>query len=245
MLKHHIINALIRKNGYRAYLEIATPYAGGRFKDIERTGLRTCHRLVYRCPDDFDDGFEVTFRSGNDEIETLLPADQRYDMVFIDAWHTLGCVSRDLREAFSRLTPGGTIVLHDCCPTTKKMARPEGDLGPWNGMAYCAFLDFVLSTPETVYYTVNTDFGCGVIKRKPAADPLAAKFKRAGELADRWRSQRSEGTDVFAFFRRHRKPLLRLVSGNEFLSMEDIEHRGPVSRLYHTLTEWPHRWAFG
>ena len=54
--KAHLINHLAGVHGYRHYLELCTFMSGGRYDEIDRAKLPTCRRLMYRCPDDFDDG---------------------------------------------------------------------------------------------------------------------------------------------------------------------------------------------
>ena len=46
-----------------------------------------------------------------------------YDLVFIDGLHVADQVERDIVNSLLNLAPAGTIVLHDCNPTTES-ARP-------------------------------------------------------------------------------------------------------------------------
>jgi hypothetical protein len=230
MRKYEIVNTLIAKNRYRRYLEIGTPLAGFRFSRIDRTNLSLCHRLMYRCPASFQDGAEITFRSQDDRISQLINPAMSYDLIFIDAHHTLECSLRDLQAALDMLSPEGAIVAHDCCPTRKSAATPWFHPGSWTGVTYCAYIDFVLSHPDLDYYTVDSDFGCGVIKRATSAD--APRPTASNPLATLWHSERARQPDIFDFFRQHRKELLHLISIKDFLAMQNAR-LSPLSRLLH------------
>jgi hypothetical protein len=228
MRKYEIVNILITKNGYRRYLEIGTPLAGFRFSRIDRAHLSLCHRLMYRCPPSFQDGSEITFRSEDERISHLIDPAMSYDLIFVDAHHTLECCLRDLQAALEMLSAQGTIVAHDCSPASKAAATPWFRPGSWCGVTYCAYIDFALSHPDLDYYTVDTDFGCGVIKRATFAD--VARPAASNDLAALWRSERGRQKDVFDFFRQHRKELLHLVSVKDFLAMLNAR-LSPLSRL--------------
>ena len=205
MSKYDIVNALVLKERYERYLEICTPNTGGTFRKIKRANLHACHRLLYRCPPEFRDGGEISFRSGNDAIEGVLPAGAIYDIIFIDPWHTFECSLRDLQEAFSMLSPRGTMVVHDCSPPSKEVASPQLRDGPWSGVTYCAYIEFLWSHPEVEYYTVNTDYGVGVVKKRNGDDNTRAGSGRATEIIEQWHRARADNNyDVFDFFSTHR-----------------------------------------
>jgi hypothetical protein len=230
MQKYEIVNALIARNSYGRYLEICTPSTGFRFSRIDRTHLHWCHRLMYRCPPGFTDGSEITFRSGDEHIGHLLDPALPYDLIFLDPHHTFECSMRDLQSALAMLRPQGAIVVHDCSPTTKELAGPTFRSGPWFGVTYCAYLDFLLSHPDLVYYTVDADYGCGVIT-KASRDQVSAS--RHSELGRLWRLQRNQQQDMFDFFHHHRRELLNLISVRDFLSHEKVSLSG-----FSRLTRW-------
>lgn len=240
MQKYEIVNALIAKNGYSKYLEICTPSTGLRFSRIDPTPLLWRHRLVYRCPASFTDGSEISFRSNDEEIAHLLDSTLPYDIVFVDAYHTFDCSLRDLQSALSMLRPGGAIVVHDCCPKDQKLCNPSFRPGAWFGVTYCAYIDFVLSHADLVYYTVDADCGCGVIKR--SAPGQTGPSPRAGnhELARLWFEEKNRNRDMFHFFRQHHRELLNLISVKDFLAVESVvlprlsQWRETVATLLHT-----------
>jgi len=225
--KYEIVNALVTKNGYESYLEICTSETGGRYWRIDKKRLRVCHRLLYRCPQEFADGEEITFRSADDSIENLLNAGLTYDVVFVDSWHTFDCSMRDLETGLSVLREGGVMVVHDCFPR-KEFAGPVFYGGCWSGVTYAAYVEFLLSRRELFYCTVDTDYGCGVVKKIRRDEACKPPYGVTDVIVEQWRSKRSRGDDMFDFFYNHRRELLNLVSAEEFLAMENLQTPLPV-----------------
>jgi hypothetical protein len=250
--KFNLVNALIRRRSYRSYLEICTPLTGMTFHRVDKTSLHRSHRLMYRCPPGFSDGNEITFRSENDDIKGLLSLLGSYDIVFVDGWHTYECALRDLRAAFSKLSPGGAIVAHDCFPAKREHTSnvPPRRWSRWNGLTYCAYLDFTLSQPVLEACVVEADDGCAVIKK--AGDTGFAE-PRNTEIAGRWHRHRAQrGFDVFDFFDAYRNELCNVLSLDDFLAREGIDRRTQrpsasylletiVAGVRHTVATRPHR----
>jgi len=145
---------------------------------------------------------------------------------FADPFHTLHCSARDLLAAYAL---GSIIVVHDCCPTSRRFARPSFQIGGWCGVTYCAFIEFVLSHPDVVYSTVDTDFGCGVIKKDPENENVRAESY--AELLNLLTLGKSHNLDTFECFRQHKDRLLKMVSIKAFLALEGI-------RRSHTAALW-------
>jgi hypothetical protein len=86
--KAQLINQIAQVRKYSNYLEICTPLTGGYYRDIEHGRFNPCHRLMYRCPAEFDDGFPIDFRSPDVAVGTLLNESAarrvRYDVIFVD-----------------------------------------------------------------------------------------------------------------------------------------------------------------
>ena len=100
--KAHLINHLAGVHGYRHYLELCTFMSGGRYDEIDRAKLPTCRRLMYRCPDDFDDGLTIDYRSATLDIgeclKTISQEGRSFDIVLVDSWHEFEPSWRDLVE---------------------------------------------------------------------------------------------------------------------------------------------------
>jgi hypothetical protein len=212
--KYQVINLLSAVLDLRTLLEISTPTTGQTFAEALESGqyLRA-DRLTYRCPADHTDGLPIRFRSDAPTsmgvVQRLIAASGHaplYDVVFVDPHHTWWCSTTDLVGGWLLLRPGGVMVVHDCNPRCAEITSPVFRAGEWCGVTYQAYLDFVIGGGAGGYFTVDTDYGVGVVFKGvtgPAADPtLAAGWRKVGE----------EGDDPFEFFARHREELLHLVS---------------------------------
>ena len=103
MHKFDIVNALGRAYGGCRYLEICTPTTGARYSFVDPAVFSTRHRLMYRCPEAFDDGEDITFRTSAESscdiirtVHALQPPADRYDVVFVDPWHSYDASIADL-----------------------------------------------------------------------------------------------------------------------------------------------------
>jgi hypothetical protein len=211
---------------YRRYLEISTTTSGFRFLTAHDAGFEVCLRCMYKCAEDFDDGQPIDFRSADLDISACLSMIRArgslFDIVFVDPHHTYECSMRDLREAFTLIPDGGAMVVHDCDPPKKWLAAPNYLPGPWCGVTYKAFIDFVLGREDLEYCTVDTDFGCGVIIKRssgPRPRALPATPLPAGpQLIANWRAVGNNYDAAFDLFARERTSLLQLVSVDSFRS---------------------------
>lgn len=166
--KYELINWLGQQYNYRSYLEVATANSGFQFADIDNQIFSTRDRIMYRLPPDYYDGMLVTCGSSTAEscdcFRLLIEQDKKYDLVFVDSYHTYEASRRDLELALLVLKPTGTIVVHDCNPPMEIYTCPESMQGNWTGVTYLAFLDFVRETVNLDYCVVDMDWGCGVVR---------------------------------------------------------------------------------
>ena len=231
--KADVVRQLASVHGYRRYLEICTATTGFLFAAVREAGFESCFRLIYRCPDDFDDGEPVDFRSPGDDISACLAEIKArglgFDVIFVDPHHTYDATTRDLRAAFGLIRPGGALVIHDCDPPNRMMARPDHTPGAWCGVTYKAFIDFVLGNDRLVYCTVDTDFGCGVILKQPRRHGLAVALaaEREKQLVTAWRAVGNDYDRAYDLFAVEKQRLLRLVTVEAF---RDPERGGPFAR---------------
>jgi len=91
--------------------------------------------------------------------------------------------------------------------------------GEWCGVSYQAYVDFISQRHDLAVYTVDTDYGCGVIRKLAGPSPQSATAAGAELLAD-WRSKRSDSKEAFAFFHEHKQVLLNLITTDEFFVRE-------------------------
>jgi hypothetical protein len=239
--KADLINELSAIHGYRKYLEICTPTTGNMYGAIDRARFSTCHRLMYRCPAEFDDGMLIDFRSSNlgiDEcVKTIRARASEYDVILIDPFHEYEPSARDLKEAVNLLNPTGTIIVHDCFPLDETIAVPEYIDGSWCGVTYKAYVDFMLANKSLLFCTVDTDYGCGVIRRDASLSVFRRIARRASRMiarddrryvAGQWMRAGNDYDAIFKLLQVHSKLLLNLVTVDEFLTGE--RNGSPVLR---------------
>jgi len=240
--KMDIVKLLRRKYALGEVLEISTPTTGLSFAEL-MSGVPGAHRLVYNCPDGVDDGQPYTYRTdariSGILTNAILAANRNapcYDLVFVDPFHTYDCTATDLSGAYALLRPGGIMVVHDCNPECATLTAPEFVPGDWLGVTYMAFIDFVLGRGELSFYTVDTDYGCGVVykdRKLPGAGAPVSNGIRE-RLTRAWNATRHDDAARFEFFAQHRRALLNLKSIEEFAALEGF----PLAQALVEESEW-------
>jgi hypothetical protein len=220
--KADLINHLAEVHGYRHYLELCTYTSGRRYAEIDRTKL-DCRRLMYRCPDGFDDGMPVDYCSPTFDISECLAKirheGRSFDIALVDSWHEYEPSWRDILEGFRLIRADGILVVHDCLPPRPEITVPTYIPGEWCGVSYQAYVDFISGRHDLAVYTVDTDYGCGVIRKLGAPSPESATPASDELLAD-WRSKRGDPVEAFAFFHAHKQVMLNLITVEEFFARE-------------------------
>lgn len=202
MQRYDIINHLIRVHDYKSYLEIGV-----------------CN------PKDCFDKIMIDFKIGvdpNGAATHTMTSDEffaqnitaRYDIIFIDGLHLHEQVLKDIENSLTRLHYGGTIVMHDCLPEEEYQQFRDGISGmPWNGDTWKAFADMRQNRLDLEMFVIDTDWGCGIIRRRDR--PLY------GEMADRQNAERiikpSNGWTWDTFIK-HRDHLMNVITVEEFLN---------------------------
>ena len=101
--KSDVVNWIAREAGFRSYLEISTAFSGFQFGKIDRNAFKVMERVVYCATVDFNDGLPVTEMSFSDDsrvgLEALTNSSQRFDVIFVDPWHTYESSHRDIKSA--------------------------------------------------------------------------------------------------------------------------------------------------
>lgn len=132
--------------------------------------------------------------------------DRDFDLIFIDGLHTGEQVARDIENSLKFLSPGGTIVLHDLNPPTAEIARSNpsgGSVSSWCGTSWKGFVQFRATRGDLEMYVVDTDWGCGVIRRG-RQDLYAGPYENYQDLED------------------NRSLALNLISVEEFLERNPV-----------------------
>ena len=192
MTRTEIINSLIRKYNYKSYLEIGvnTPLQPGyNWIGIK---IQTKHGV--------DPNVETTFQMTSDEFFEKHVA-QKYDIIFIDGLHIFEQVYKDIINSLKYLNDNGTIVVHDCNPIEEITQRRKRASDAWHGDVWKSILKLRTEEKNLEVFTVDTDEGCGII-RKGSQELL---------LADK-----NINIYDFSYLEKNRENVLNLISVDSF-----------------------------
>ncbi len=192
MTRTELINGLIKKNKYSTYLEIGVNTPSQPGYNWSNVLVETKHGV--------DPNVDTTFRMTSDEFfEKYIQ--QKYDIIFVDGLHIFEQVYRDIVNSLLNLNEGGIIVVHDCNPMTEITQRRLRASDAWHGDVWKSIIKLRMENPELEIHTVDTDEGCGLI-RKGSQELLIV----------------SEEINVyeFSFLEKNRKKALNLISTEEF-----------------------------
>lgn len=78
-----------------------------------------------------------------------------FNLAFLDGLHLFEALLRDFINAEKAMDPGGVIVLHDCCPTTRRMAERERPKGLWTGDVWKTLLILLRHRPDLKIEVAN------------------------------------------------------------------------------------------
>ena len=171
--RYDIINHFIRTRNYRTFLEIGTAH-GETYQNVI---------APIRISVDPDPESAATFRMTSDEFFNLArdydELGMTFDIIFIDGLHECNQAYRDIRNALALLNPDGVIVMHDCLPTSEAMQQHSSTYpgGLWTGDVWKAFVK-ARSDLSCLMYTIDTDFGCGIIDTKYRIDFGITEYKQ-------------------------------------------------------------------
>jgi len=192
MTRTEIINGLIKKYGYKSYLEIGvnTPSQPGyNWVGVE---IELKHGV--------DPNVDTTYKVTSDEFFKN-KITRKYDIIFIDGLHIFEQVYLDIVNSLNALEDGGIIVVHDCNPITEITQRRERASDAWHGDVWKSILKLRIENPELDISTVNTDEGCGIIKK---GSQITLKVDTSDEIYE------------YPFLESNRKEVLNLISVGDF-----------------------------
>jgi hypothetical protein len=156
MTRTELINGLIQKNDYKTYLEIGVNSPAQPGYNWVGVNVPVKHGV--------DPNVDTTYKVTSDEFFEK-HASQKYDIVFVDGLHLHEQVYRDITNSLNFLNENGVIVVHDCNPVTEITQRRERASDAWHGDVWKAIVQLRMENPDLEIHTVNTDEGCGIIKK--------------------------------------------------------------------------------
>ena len=192
MTRTELINSLIEKNNYTNYLEIGVNSPAQPGYNWVGIKIPVKHGV--------DPNVDTTFKMTSDEFFEN-SVNQKYDIIFIDGLHIFEQVYKDIINSVNALNENGIIVVHDCNPVTEITQRRERASDAWHGDVWKSIVKLRIEEPNLEIYTVNTDEGCGIIK-KGSQELLTV----------------NEGIDIYDydFLEKNREKALNLISVDEF-----------------------------
>lgn len=153
MNRTDIIQTLIDVTEAKSYLEIGIS-AGDNWKKIR------CDRKVSVDP---EPASRADHALTSDEF--FNENKEKFDVIFIDGLHHADQVYRDINNSLEVLNDNGYIICHDLNPQKKEHQTIPFTGGTWNGDCWKAFVSLKRSRSDLEMFTVNTDHGCGIIRR--------------------------------------------------------------------------------
>ena len=194
MKRYEIINYLIHKHGYKTYLEI------GVQNHVCFDNVNIKSKICV----DPDPNAKADFVMTSDEFFAQTSKGVTWDIVFIDGLHPHEQSLKDVMNALDFISENGTIVMHDCNPQKEIEQRVPRETKRWNGDVWKTLVTLMQSMDDLEIFTVDTDEGCGVIRK-------SSKRRHLLDITDNYLTYEN--------LNKHRKQWLNLISTNEFLEL--------------------------
>jgi hypothetical protein len=196
MTRANIINNFIQKFGYESYLEIGTQNPNVNFNQIEIKNKYS----VEPFPPSGLNANDYSFVGTSDQYFDFISPDTKFDIIFIDGLHHYQQVLKDIENSLNHLSDNGTIVCHDCLPTTEKMQERDDHGGEWTGDVWKAIAKLRIETIDLDIKVVDTDYGCGIIRRGTNIPYVT-----------------NENYKTYTFFNSNKQELMNVISKEQLL----------------------------
>lgn len=203
--KEDIINYLGHKYNLKNYFEISSIINGFIYDKVDNSFF-TKELFLYNPPTNlinlrYDTNIEpIDYDVGIEKYKN-----NKYDIIFIDSYHTFEQSVQDIEFAYSLLNDNGFIIIHDCAPTNINLIGNYKS-NAWCGQTYSAFIHFRMKTPYIKSNVVNIDFGCGIISKNSLNNDVFI-LDNSLTLKD---------VSDWHYFTNNKKKLLNLISVKEF-----------------------------
>jgi hypothetical protein len=159
----------------------------------------------------------------------LLGLEGTIDLVIADPHHTYEATSAGVVAGLRLLRPGGVMLVHDCLPPPD-LIEPEFQQGSWCGESYAAFRD-VCRAQQLPWFTINADFGIGVVSQLVRNPPAAPALEVPGH--DPVKSRRAYLADPYTFMR-------AVTPSDAHVAIERMTIGDPVDDLVQVFRGWEH-----
>ena len=196
MTRTDIINNFIQKFGYKSYLEIGTQNPNGNFNQIDIKNKYS----VEPFPPSGLNANDYSFVGTSDQYFDFISPDTKFDIIFIDGLHHYQQVLKDIENSLNHLSDNGTIVCHDCLPTTEKMQERDDHGGEWTGDVWKSIAKLRIETIDLDIKVVDTDYGCGIIRRGTNIPYVT-----------------NENYKTYTFFNSNKQELMNVISKEQLL----------------------------
>jgi hypothetical protein len=130
----------------------------------------------------------------------------KFDIIFIDGLHHNNQVLKDIENSLNHLSENGTIVCHDCLPTTELMQERDDHGGEWTGDVWKAIAQLRVETIDLDIKVINTDYGCGIIRRGTNL-PYQINV---------------ENYKTYSYYDKHKNEMLNIISTEQFIEWINI-----------------------
>lgn len=150
-----LLNYIALTNHYETYLEIGV------------AGKDTFNKVCIAAKECVDPKIEIgaTHIATSDQFFEACPREKFYDLIYIDGFHDKDYLFRDIENSLKHLSPGGTIMCHDCMPRKQWHTRSD-----WNGTCYEGWIKARrLHYSDFRMFLIALDHGYGIIQ--PSAPP--------------------------------------------------------------------------
>jgi len=156
------INRAIKATGAQTYLEIGVRNGDGfhQIKAPRKIGVdpdRQNYTEKYN---------EIYYEQKSDDFfaqeADILFTNNKIDIALVDGLHEFQQALKDIINIFKYISENGYIFIHDCNPPTEKHESTR-DGSNWNGDVWKTLLYLKKHHPELKYFTLDCDFGVGVV----------------------------------------------------------------------------------
>ena len=226
--KYDLINWFGEEYNYTSYLEICTVGTGHYFDKIDSNIFKTkdCinyyvkeYELIFS-PDELAGirAYDIEILPFDDYLKKIIYKKQKYDVIFIDPFHTAEHTIRDLEAACSLLSRKGVIIVHDCFPQSEDLIGPIKK-GAWCGQTFEGYIRFLLKNRHLENFVINIDYGCGIIRPKYTSE-IIRNFAVNPDKLSSW-----------DYFWEHRIQLLNLEPIDNFYNLYSTQGENKRARM--------------